>query len=151
MGHRRMARELALHALYSVEMTGDPVDTVLKDVSRWRKYSREALLYATRLTTNVSEHLTECDRLIEETVRHWELSRIALLDRIILRMGICELLLEGDVPSRVAIDEAIELAKKYSTEKSGGFVNGILDTIHKKHMSHVSQEKNKISSETTFT
>jgi N utilization substance protein B len=151
MGHRRMARELALHALYSIEMRGDPVDTVLKDVSRWRKYSREALMYATRLTTNVSEHRTECDRLIEETVRHWELSRIALVDLIILRMGICELLFDGDVPSRVAIDEAIELAKKYSTEKSGGFVNGILDTIHKKYVSHVPSERNKVSSGKTLT
>ena len=146
-----MARELALHALYSIEMTGDPVDTVLKDVSRWRRYTREALMYATQLTTNVSEHRIECDHLIEETVRHWDLSRIALLDRIILRMGICELLFDGGVPSRVAIDEAIELAKKYSTEKSGGFVNGILDTIHKKHRSHVSSADTEGSSDNTST
>ena len=149
MGHRRMARELTLHALYSVEMTGDPVDTVLKDVSTWRRYTREALMYATKLTANVSEHRVECDHLIEETVQHWELSRIAILDQIILRMGICELLFDGDVPSRVAIDEAIELAKKYSREKSGGFVNGILDTIHKRYMSDVSSDYKEDSSDNT--
>lgn len=126
-----MARELALQALYSAEISGEGVDTVLNDASRYRNYSREALHYARKLSAIVVEHRMECDRLIKKTVEHWELSRIALLDRIILRMGICELLYDGDVPSSVVIDEAIELAKKYSTEKSGGFVNGILDTIHK--------------------
>ena len=132
MGHRRMARELALQTLYSSEMTGDPVDQVLKDVSCWRKYTPEALKYAAELAASVQKNRNECNRLIQETVEHWEFSRIALLDRIILQMGICELLFGEDIPPRVAIDEAIELAKKYSTEKAGGFINGILDTILKR-------------------
>jgi len=135
MGQRRMARELALQTLYSAEMRGEPVGTVLQDVSGWRHYSRKALEYATELASNVLRYEKECNRLIEETVEHWELSRIALLDRIILRMGICEILYSNDIPPRVAIDEAIELAKKYSTEKSGGFINGILDTILKRKIS----------------
>ncbi|MFQ6093318.1 MAG: transcription antitermination factor NusB [bacterium] len=135
MGHRRKARELALQTLYSAEMTGNPVDMVLEDVSEWRKYSPEALKYAAVLATNVLHYQKECDRLIEQTVERWELSRIALVDRIILRMGIWELLHRDDVPPGVAIDEAIELAKKYSTEKSGGFINGILDAILKEKMS----------------
>jgi transcription antitermination factor NusB len=129
MGHRRMARELALQALYSVEMTGESTEVVLKDVAGWRHYSSEAFAYASALTVNVQQHREECVRLIRETATNWEFSRIALIDRIILQMGICELLYMDDVPSRVAINEAIELAKSYSTEKSGGFINGILDTI----------------------
>ena len=146
MGHRRTARELTLRALYSVEMTGDPVDAVFEEMSQGRRYTDEALLYARRLTTNAWERRAACDRLIEETVQHWELSRLALLDRIILRMGICELLFDEEVPSKVAIDEAIELAKKYSTEKSGGFVNGILDAIYKKYKSGAPSDPRAVSS-----
>lgn len=136
MGHRRRARELALQALYSAEMTGDPAQEVLKDVAGWRNYSSEAMMYATQLTTSLLQHRDESIRFIEETAKNWELSRIALIDRIILQIGICELLYEDDVPPRVAIDEAIELAKIYSSEKSGGFINGILDTILRERKPH---------------
>ena len=73
MGHRRMARELALQTLYSAEMTGEPADHVLKDVSEWRRYTPEAMKYATQLATAVQKNRNECDRLIQETVEHWEL------------------------------------------------------------------------------
>ena len=129
MGHRRRARELALQALYSAEMKEDPIQEVLEDIAGWRDCSPEALDYASRLVESVDQHREECVGFIQETATNWELSRIALIDRLIMQMGICELLYVDDVPSRVAIDEAIELAKKYSTEKSGGFINGILDTI----------------------
>ena len=129
MGHRRRARELALQTLYSMEMTGNSTGEMLMDVAGWGKYSPEAITYATLLTDSVIRHREECDRFIEVTAKNWELSRIALIDRIIMHIGICELLYGDDVPPRVAIDEAIELAKEYSSEKSGGFINGILDTI----------------------
>ena len=131
MGHRRMARELALQTLYSAELTGDPMDQVLKNISEWRQFTPEAMEYAAKLAKTVQTYQDECNRLIQQTVERWDLSRIALLDRLILQMGICELLYGENIPPRVAIDEAIELAKKYSTEKSGGFINGILDTILK--------------------
>ena len=147
MAHRRMARELTLQTLYSAEMTGDPTDQVLLNVSTWRRYTPEAMKYAAKLTSTVQTYRDECDRLIQETVEHWELSRIVLLDRIILQMGICELLFGENIPPRVAIDEAIELAKKYSTEKSGGFINGILDTILKRKKSQDAKEKKTSRSE----
>ena len=136
-----MARELALQTLYSAEMTGNSTDQVLKDVSGWRRYTPEAMTYAAALATSVQKNRNECNQLIQETVEHWEFSRIALLDRIILQMGICELLFSEDVPPRVVIDEAIELAKKYSTKKAGGFINGVLDTILKKRRPHYAQGK----------
>ena len=134
MGSRRIARELTLQLLYSSEISGDPLDAVLSDVGAWRHFPPEALSYAEVLAHAVLQHQEESDRFIRETVTNWEISRIALLDRIILRMGICELLYMDDVPHRVAIDEAIELAKKYSSEKAGGFINGILDSVLKKTM-----------------
>jgi len=132
MGSRRMARELALQTLYSAEMNEGQTDEALGDVAGWRKYTREAVEYATTITRSVWQHQEDCVCLIRKHATNWDFSRIALIDRIILKMGICELLYIDDVPSRVAIDEAIELAKKYSTEKSGGFINGILDSILRK-------------------
>lgn len=71
----------------------------------------------------------ECERLITSKIKNWELDRIALMDRLILRLGIVELLEFEDIPTRVSINEAIELAKNFSTAKSGKFVNGVLDAI----------------------
>jgi N utilization substance protein B len=132
MGQRRTAREIALQTLYSAEMTGDFPDVVFENVRTMRKFADEAGDYARKLALMVYENREECDRLIRESAEHWEFSRIALIDRLILRIGICEFLYGENVPPRVVIDEAIELAKKYSSEKSGGFINGILDAIVKK-------------------
>lgn len=71
----------------------------------------------------------ECERLITSKIENWELDRIALMDRLILRLGIVELLEFEDIPPRVTVNEAIELAKNFSTAKSGKFVNGVLDAI----------------------
>jgi len=143
MGHRRTAREIALQTLYSVEMTGDSPDTALENVMAMRKFSDEAADYARALAMMVYEKREECDRLIRENAEHWEFSRIALVDRLILRIGICEFLYGENVPPRVVIDEAIELAKKYSSEKSGGFINGILDAIIKR-CGGLSQKKDTV-------
>jgi len=77
----------------------------------------------------ISEKLAELDERIQKTAANWELGRMACIDRALLRLGTFELLYRPDVPPKVTISEAIELAKKYSTEKSSGFVNGILDKI----------------------
>ena len=105
------------------------MEETLADVATWRDYSPAALSYATRLAQAVQQHRQECTSLIRENATNWELSRIAMIDRLILQMGICELLFMEGVPSRVAIDEAIELAKRFGTGDSGAFVNGILDRL----------------------
>lgn len=140
MGQRRMARELALQAMYAAELRGVQVPDIAAENIAWRKPSQEAREYAGLLARMVHEHSEECDRLIRENTEHWAFARIAVLDRIILRIGICELLYGDRVPSRVAINEAIELAKKYSTEKSGAFINGILDAVLKKRNGKFPQE-----------
>ena len=138
MGKRRRARELALQVLYSVEMTGDPVDWALRDLVREDRHPPEVIDFCTQLVTLTREHQPELDRLIEATAGNWSLSRMAVIDRIVLRMATCEMLYMDDIPPKVSIDEAIELAKKYSTERSGQFVNGVLDAIARKHLGKLS-------------
>ena len=130
MGKRRKARELALEALYRLEIASEGLDSVLEDIFS-RGCEEEVRSYAERLTRETVLHLGEIDRTIEGFVEHWAFSRIAILDKNILRFAICELLHFKDVPTKVSIDEAIEIAKRYSTPDSGRFVNGVLDRVAK--------------------
>ena len=132
MGKRRKSRELALQLLYQLDVQGEgspgphldefwtrhPVDTDVRDFA-------EALVRGTKL------HEAKIDELISQYAEHWELERMAVVDRNILREGIFEILWAGDVPPKVAINEALEVAKKFSTQESSRFINGILDRIHK--------------------
>jgi len=129
MKKRRRAREIALSALYSMEVGGEGVEKALADIRREAKADEEIFSYAQRLVRAVAEHLPELDKTIAAQCRNWDLKRVALIDKNILRMAIAEILHFDDIPEKVSIDEAIELAKRYSTEKSGTFVNGILDPI----------------------
>ena len=129
---RRRAREAVLRALYWSESTGESVVEVpLTELLRRHRVRREAAGFARRLAGSVEEHKEEYSRSIEKLLENWELKRLSRIDRIILLMGVCELDQFIDVPPRVVIDEAVELAKKYSTEKSFAFVNGILDAVAK--------------------
>lgn len=130
MGKRRKARELTLEALYRAEIAGEAVDAVLEDIFS-RVDEQEVRPYTERLTRETFAHLEEIDKMIGEIVANWDLSRIAVIDKNILRFAICELLYFEDIPLKVTIDEAIEIAKKYSTPDSGRFVNGILDRVAK--------------------
>jgi N utilization substance protein B len=124
MGRRRDARERALKELYRLEITGDS----------WSASESEPLdpLAATIVRT-VMARQGEIDALLEKTVEHWSLARLALIDKLVLRIGVAELLHLPETPPKVVIDEAVEIAKKFSTEKSGSFVNGVLDRIWKSH------------------
>jgi len=126
---RRKARELALQALYGIEITCEPCTKVLEDIKREDAQADEVWEYASRLVLAVHSKLGELDALIKQQCDNWDLARVALLDKNILRMAITEILFFDDIPPKVSIDEAIELAKKFSTEKSGIFINGILDPI----------------------
>jgi N utilization substance protein B len=95
------------------------------------KGAEEAKRYALRLIEGVRRNLEALDAVIGKAVHNWELTRMAGIDRNALRIGCYELLYEKGVPMRVAINEAIELAKKFSTEQSGAFVNGILDRVRR--------------------
>ena len=131
MGHRRKAREVVLQSLYAQELTGDPIDGIVADQLSKATYDEEVSDYARRLALQVIEQQVELDRHIAERATNWDLARIALIDKLILRMGLCELIHFPDVPAKVCINESIELAKKFSSADARRFVNGILDAVYK--------------------
>ena len=126
---RRIIREKVVQALYAHEISGDPVDHVVKHVLTGLEANKAAHEFARALVTETIAHTEEIDGVIREKVANWDFSRIAVLDRLILRMAICELIFFQEIPPKVTMNEAIELAKLFSTERSGQFVNGILDAI----------------------
>ncbi len=125
---RRIIREKVLQILYAHELNKESLASfsaeVLDDVKD--KADQE---FAHNLIRRVLSNVEELDSKIKERVENWELNRIALIDKILLRMGICELLYFPDIPPKVSINESIEIAKNYSTASSGKFINGILDAI----------------------
>jgi N utilization substance protein B len=129
MGKRHKARAFALMILYELEFrSGDPAQ-VIKEFWRDRPAMPEVQAFADSLVRGTLDHLAELDRIIADHATHWSLSRIAPVERNILRLAAYELLHRYEIPEKVAINEAIELAKQYGSEESGAFVNGILDQV----------------------
>jgi len=118
-----------LRALYSQEMSGNPVDVIIEDMILSRKEEESVTEFAVHLLKACIEHQTELDKFIIAKAQNWDFERIAILDKVVMKMAICEFLHFEDIPPKVSIDEAIEIAKKYSTEGSGQFINGILDSV----------------------
>jgi len=128
---RRRAREYALQLLFQIDITGDRLsDELLDDFWEGNKEDNDVREFADSIVRGTIEHLDTIDPLIRDATEHWQLERMAVIDRNILRSATYELLYRPDIPPSVAINEAIELAKKYSTEDSSRFINGILDRIH---------------------
>lgn len=125
---RRTIREKTLQILYAYTMNKESLSVLINDVLTDvpDKTDRD---YANDLVNKVIIHKDELDAMIKRRVNNWEMSRIALIDKLLLRMGICELLYFPDIPPKVSINEVIEIAKIYSTAGSGKFLNGILDAI----------------------
>jgi N utilization substance protein B len=132
IGKRRRARELALQFLYQLDVN-DAIDPTPFEGEFWAERSSddEVKGFATTLVAGAKGRQEEIDRLIVQVAEHWELDRMAVVDRNILRLAIFELLDQADVPPKVAINEAIEIAKKFGTGESSRFINGILDRVHK--------------------
>ncbi len=127
---RRIVRERVLQMLYAYELSGNSPEFILSDLFSEFKFDKDGYEFGKSLFMCVIEHADEFDEMIAKKIKNWELDRLALIDRIILRMGICELRYFPEIPPKVTINEAIELAKKFSTERSGKFVNGVLDAIY---------------------
>ncbi len=130
MRKRTQAREFALQILYEQEINPHPVEELLTSFWRNRAAAPEVREYAERVVRGVLDHLLEIDGVISKYAEHWELPRMAAVDRNILRLATFELLYLEEVPPKVAINEAVNIAKKFSQEESGKFVNGILDKIN---------------------
>ena len=129
MSTRRKARELALCALYAYEFSKNPIKQVEQEIISNKVEDDAVLKFASALFESTIKHGKELDEMIKLKALNWDFNRIAILDKLILRLAICEFLYFGDIPPKVSIDEAIEISKKYSTEKSGKFINGILDSV----------------------
>jgi len=133
MGARRKARELALQMLFQFDMAGNPPDTIVATFEDLQKSKPNTREFAVKIFRGTVDHLTEIDDMIQQQADNWRLSRMAVVDRNIIRMSIYEFMHETDTPKLVIIDEAIEIAKKFGTQKSSQFINGILDGILKRY------------------
>lgn len=129
MGIRRQSREAALKFLYAADMTHSTVEAAC-DVSGNLIFApQEAMGFTELLLQKVVTHKREIDELIQACSMHWSIERIGAVERNILRISICELLYLSDIPPKVTINEAVEIAKKYGAEDASIFVNGILDRV----------------------
>ncbi|MHC4399828.1 MAG: transcription antitermination factor NusB [Planctomycetota bacterium] len=130
MPRRSRARQVAFQLLYQDDMNPANNPAAGDGLLESRLSSAELVEFARGLVAGVRRHRGELDQVIEEAAEHWSLDRMSATDRNVLRLGGYEIL-HGDTPNRVAIDEAIELAKRFGTAQSAAFVNGILDRLMK--------------------
>ena len=131
MGNRRKARELALQVLYQLECSGQKLKEILSHYWEENPVPDEVRQFSEKLLEGTLRNLKELDMLIESVSTNWKLSRMASVDRNLLRQAAFELVYLEDIPSSVTINEAVEIAKKFGTEESASFINGILDKIAK--------------------
>jgi N utilization substance protein B len=138
---RRIAREAVLQALYASAMTGEDSEKILKDVFKRRSYEPDLIKYITDLFESAMDNKEWCEDQIKSRLNNWEFDRVAILDRLLLIVAISEIYFIEDVPPKVSISEAIEIAKIYCNEDSSSFVNGVLDNVYKT-MPSGTKEKN---------
>ena len=137
MGQRRRSREVALQILYCMDMTDSPADEAISYHYEFMTTDEEKESQATvlirpfteRLVHGVHLHRHEIDQTLLSASEHWRLDRMSIVDRNILRIALFEMLYCPDVPPKVSINEAIDIGKKFGTEDSGSFINGVLDNI----------------------
>jgi N utilization substance protein B len=132
MGPRRKAREYALQMLFQWDITHDAVEQIVATFFQNQPEESTAIVdFARSLVTGTIEHVEEIDRLIQRHAEHWRLDRMAVVDRNLLRLATQEFLHDNGTPKTVVINEAIEIARRFSTQESPQFINGILDSIKK--------------------
>lgn len=133
MKPRRKARQTALQILYKADISGQITEAGSNYSLELEELApgTEARRYCEALVEGVTTRLAEIDALIEECSENWTIARMALVDRNILRIAAYELISSPDIPYKVVIDEAVELSKRFASEGSGSFINGILDHVHK--------------------
>jgi N utilization substance protein B len=132
LGTRRKSREIAIQILYQFEMNRTDLDEGLKLFWAEHPNSKEVSGFAEYLVRGVDDNKDEIDSIIVNAASNWSLKRISPVDRGILREAIFEFIFCKDIPYKVTLNEAIEMGKKFSSEKSGSFINGILDSVVEK-------------------
>jgi N utilization substance protein B len=133
MGARRKARELAVQMLYQYDLSGNLPDMIIDTFEDLQKSKPNTREFAAKIFRGTVDHLSDIDGMIQAQADNWRLSRMAVVDRNIIRLSVYEFLHESDTPKLVVIDEAIEIAKKFGNDKSSQFINGILDGILKRY------------------
>ena len=131
MGSRRRARELALQMLFENDLTGSTPEDMFSHFQEWHHAAESTRDYAKKLVVGTLNHRPEIDALIARQADNWRLERMPAVDRNILRMALYEIRHEPETPAPVVIDEALEIAKRFSTPRSSQFINGILDGVLK--------------------
>jgi N utilization substance protein B len=140
MGNRRKSRELAMQVLFYMDMNPNgSKETALERFCTNFTPSKKARPFFLELVNGVIQTKSELDSIIENFSDHWKIGRMACVDRNIIRIAVYELLYCRDIPSKVSINEAVDIGKKFGTEESGAFINGILDSIR------MALEENKVN------
>jgi N utilization substance protein B len=129
MGHRRIARECALQMMYELDVGKHSKDEILRTFWLMNEHPQKVRDFADLLFEGTVQRLKEIDQVIQQHTKNWRLVRMAAVDRNVLRLAVFEFLWGGRTPETVVINEALEIAKKFSTHESAQFVNGILDSI----------------------
>jgi N utilization substance protein B len=129
LGKRHQARELALKVLFQLESSGDDLDEVLQYHAAEGAATSDVTNFAGQLVRGVMANREKLDSILSETSEHWKLDQMAKVDRIVLRIAVYEITIDRQVPTKAAINESIELAKTFSGEEAGRFVNGILGRV----------------------
>ena len=129
MGKRSKSREIALQVLYQIDVSNNDVEEAFNLF--WHNFtpSEDLKDFSQIIVKGVYHHIEEIDAIIEHYSEHWRLKRMSIVDRNVLRSAIFELMFCADVPTKVVLNEAVELGKKFGSNKSGSFVNGILDKV----------------------
>ena len=148
MSPRRQSRIIAIQILYQIQLITTPVSDVIELFWRSQATSVELRPFTTQLVEGTAAHLTVIDDLLQNTSKNWKLHRMPIVDLSILRCATYEILYVDDIDPATSINEAIEIAKSYSTPDSPKFINGVLDNIRKKHtgriLEHITLEKNRL-------
>ena len=140
MKKRSRGRELALQVLYQLDLCGPELFDERAAYEGSEERDKESRAFAAELVAGVRAHWAELDTSIRAVAQNWDIARMAVIDRNVLRLGTYELLHCKDIPPKVAINEAIELGKRFSTANSGAFINGILDKIKSQNESNAKAE-----------
>ncbi len=129
MGLRRVARECALQMLYQLDVGKNSKDEILRTDWQMNEHPPKVREFAEQLFEGTVQRLKQIDKVIQQHTKNWRLGRMAVVDRNVLRLAVFEFLSGGKTPETVIINEALEIARKFSTQDSAQFVNGILDSI----------------------
>lgn len=131
MRTRTHARECVIKILYQLEIAHGTPESAADEYFQWNQEPEEVMSFARMLITGIWSYKSELDEIIKKFAENWEIDRMAIIDRNILRLGCYEIMHVGDIPPKVSINEAIELGKKFGDVESAKFVNGILDRVFK--------------------